>query len=131
MGILDKFFGDKSTRSNTAGKELDWIPLIEDTQLDEILDRSFKKPQLIYKHSTTCGISSMVLNVFTKGYEFDDHQAQMYFLDIHRNRDLSNNVATKFQVRHESPQLIVLNRGEVKAHASHGAIVDLDIGIHL
>ena len=131
MGILNKFFGDNSARSNREEKELDWIPLIEETQLDEILDRSFKKPQLIYKHSTTCGISSMVLNLFTRGYEFDVDQAQMYFLDIHRNRDLSNNVASKFQVRHESPQLIVLNRGEVKAHASHGAIVDLDLGIHL
>lgn len=131
MGIFKKFFGDKSPESGPERKALVWVPLEEESQLDDIFDLSFNKPQLIYKHSTTCGISSMVLHMFTKGYEFDEERAHMYFLDIHRNRELSNNIARKFQVRHESPQLIILNKGQVTAHASHGAIVDLDIKTHL
>lgn len=131
MGIFKKFFGEKSTEPNLEHKALAWVPLEEEAQLDHIFDLSFKKPQLIYKHSTTCGISSMVLHMFTKGYELDEERVHMYFLDIHRNRELSNNIARKFQVRHESPQMIILNKGQVTAHASHGAIVDLNIQAHL
>ena len=131
MGIFDKFFGERPSKLNSTRKELTWIPLEEEDQLDIILEQSFEKPQLIYKHSTTCGISSMVLNMFTKGYEFEEDHAQMYFLDIHRNRELSDKIARKLQVRHESPQLIIMNRGEVTAHASHGSIIDLNLQSHL
>ena len=127
MGIFNRLFGDLSNETSGGKKELPWIPLMEETQLVAIQESSFSKPQLIYKHSTTCGISSMVLNMFSKSFDYSEDQADLYFLDLHRHRSVSNEVARKFGVRHESPQLIVLDKGEVSVHRSHGAIADLDL----
>ena len=127
MGIFSKLFGDQSNQSSENKNELSWIPLMEESQLDEIEKASFSRPQVIYKHSTTCGISSMVLNMFSKSYEYSEDQADLYFLDLHRYRAVSNEVASRLGVRHESPQLIIMDQGEVKVHRSHGAITDLDL----
>ena len=131
MGIFSKLFGDQSNESPGNKKKLSWIPLMEESQLNEIEQASFSKPQLIYKHSTTCGISSMVLNMFSKSYDYSEEQADLYFLDLHRHRAISNEVASRLGVRHESPQLIVLDNGEVKVHRSHGAIADLDLTVYI
>ena len=131
MGIFSKLFGDQSNGNSEHKKELSWIPLMEESQIKEIESSSFDKPQLIYKHSTTCGISSMVLNMFSKSYDFSEEQADLYFLDLHRYRTVSNEVANRLGVRHESPQLIVLDQGEVKVHRSHGAITDLDLAAYI
>ena len=131
MGIFSRLFGDQPNQSSGNKKELSWIPLVEETQLEEIEKSSYTRPQLIYKHSTTCGISSMVLNMFSKSYDYSDEQADLYFLDLHRYRAVSNEVARRLGVRHESPQLIVLDKGEVKVHRSHGAIADLDLASYI
>ena len=41
---------------------MNWIPLQEMSQLDEIVTRSHQNLQVIFKHSTRCSISSMALN---------------------------------------------------------------------
>ena len=131
MGLFKKLFGEAPKESTRQKKGLPWIPLMEESQLDNIKDSSYSKPQLIYKHSTTCGISSMVLNMFSRDYDFSEDQADLYFLDLHRHRSVSNEVASRLGVRHESPQLIVIDKGEVKVHRSHGAITDLDLASYL
>ena len=127
MGIFNKLFGELSSETSGSRKELPWKPLMEESQLESIQESSFSKPQLIYKHSTTCGISSMVLNMFSKSFDYSDDHADLYFLDLHRHRPVSNEVARRFGVRHESPQLIIIDKGEVSVHRSHGAIADLDL----
>lgn len=131
MGFFERLFGQESRDSELNKKELPWIPLTKIDQLDEISQRSFEKPQLIYKHSTTCGISSMVLNMFTKGYILSDDQADLFFLDIHQSRNISNEIASRYQVRHESPQLLFIKDGRVAVHTSHGAIAELNLDSYL
>lgn len=131
MGLFERLFGERT--SDTAGDQyaIQWIGLESIDQLDEIEQRSHQKPQLIYKHSTSCGVSSMVLNMFSTSWAYEEDRADLYFLDLHRYRPVSNAVADKFEVRHESPQLIVLKEGEVVAHSSHGAITELDLDPYL
>mgnify|MGYP000014339564 CR=1 FL=1 len=68
MGLFDKLFNSASETLDK--KELHWIPLNSINQLDDIKDKSSTKTQIIFKHSTSCGTSRMVMNQFTKDYCF-------------------------------------------------------------
>ncbi|MBO6532149.1 MAG: bacillithiol system redox-active protein YtxJ [Muricauda sp.] len=124
MGIFDSIFGKKEN-TTTKKKALPWIPLEAMDQLEAIAEKSNGRPQVIFKHSNTCGISRMVLNMFEGSYDMD-LDIDLYFLTIQNHRDISNRIAEKFDVLHESPQLLVVKDGEVTFHTSHGAISDMD-----
>lgn len=130
MGLFDGLFGGDS---NTEKEEnsVPWINLQSVAQLDEIQEKSKGRAQVIFKHSTTCGISRMVLNMFSSGYNLEVDQIDLYFLDLHAHRDVSNEVAIKFQVIHQSPQLLVIKNGTTVFHTSHGAISEVNLEQHL
>lgn len=69
----------------------------------------------------------MVMKQFVATYNFTENEMDLYYLDLLSYRDVSNEVGYKFQVMHQSPQLLVIRNGVVVAHASHGAINDLDL----
>lgn len=122
MGLFDKMF--KSERE-IAKEEINKVPWVEITNLEmleEILQGSHNRPAVILKHSTSCGISRMVLRQFEKNYNIDADKVDLYFLDLLRHREISNKIASKFNVPHESPQLIIIKEGRVVYDASHGAI---------
>ncbi|MBT8305007.1 MAG: bacillithiol system redox-active protein YtxJ [Bacteroidia bacterium] len=123
MGILNKFI--KGSSKPKEEKQLPWIPLTNTQQLEEIETKSKTKTQIIFKHSTRCGISRMVLNQFVDAYDHSDKEIDLYYLDLLNHRDVSNEVGYKFQLIHESPQLLVIKNGVTVAHASHGAINNL------
>nr|WP_297788106.1 bacillithiol system redox-active protein YtxJ [uncultured Allomuricauda sp.] len=129
MGIFDSVFGKKE-KTKKEKKELPWIQLESLDQLETIAENSKSKTQVIYKHSSTCGISRMVLNMFSESYD-PDLDLDLYFLTIQHHRDVSNTIEDRFGVRHESPQLLVIKNGEVVFHTSHGAISDTDLTNYL
>lgn len=124
MGIFGSLFGSQNTKEE---KELPWIALTSNDQLEEIEERSKVRPQFIFKHSTTCGISRMVLGMFSRNYSLDANSADLYYLDLHAHREVSNEVGIRFQVLHQSPQLLVIKNGATVFHASHGAISETDL----
>jgi len=124
MGIFNKLFNSSSELREE--KVLPWQALTELSQLDEIGQLSKGKTQLIFKHSTRCGISRMVMNQFVTMYDLDLN-ADLYYLDLLNYRDVSNEIGYKFQVMHQSPQLLIIKNGTAVAHASHGAINDLEL----
>lgn len=121
MGLFDKFKGSK--KEETAQQETKWNALTTVAQLDEIVEASKTKKAVIFKHSTRCSISSSVLNKFEKqiGEEYD-----LYYLDLIAYRDVSNAIAEKFGIVHQSPQAVFFENGEVTQHDSHYAILELD-----
>ncbi|WP_300021049.1 bacillithiol system redox-active protein YtxJ [uncultured Maribacter sp.] len=126
MGIFGGLFGSKS-EGESGSSNIPWIPLNTVDQLGTIKEKSSSRPQVIFKHSTTCGISRMVLNMFKSSYSLQDGQMDLYFLDLLANRDVSNAVASKFGVMHQSPQLLIIKNGVVVMHDSHGAISDINL----
>lgn len=121
MGFFDKF---KSTQDIAKEEiiEVPWHVLGRMEQLDEIMEESKTKPVAIFKHSTRCGISRGVLKMFEKNYNLSNNQVKLYFLDLIQNRDISNEIAARFKVHHESPQMIVIKNGVVVHHDSHHSI---------
>lgn len=104
---------------------MDWNPLLSEEQLNEVISRSHEKLQVIFKHSTRCGVSSMVKNRLERS-EVPEN-IDFNYLDLIRYRALSNAIANIFHVRHESPQVIVLKDGKAVYNESHSAILMEDI----
>lgn len=121
MGIWDRF-GSRRTGSNNTEEMVPWRTLTEVGQLDEVISASHERTQVIFKHSRTCGISSMARRRFEQTADDFSNHFEFYFLTIQDHRQLSNEIASRFQVRHESPQLLVLKNGAVVRHASHWQI---------
>ncbi len=46
----------------------------------------------------------------------------LYFLDLIKYRDISNQIAQDFQVHHQSPQLLLIKDGECILDQSHSGI---------
>ncbi|WP_452220996.1 bacillithiol system redox-active protein YtxJ [Lacinutrix salivirga] len=122
--MFKKLFG--SSKEPKEEKLLPWKPLTTIDQLAVIEQLSKGKTQVIFKHSTRCGISKMVMNQFVALFDVDAN-LDLYYLDLLSYRDVSNEVGYKFQVLHQSPQLIVIKNGVAVAHASHGAINEIDL----
>ncbi|WP_417860601.1 bacillithiol system redox-active protein YtxJ [Winogradskyella sediminis] len=124
MGIFNKLFSGSSEPKDE--KILPWQELNAISQLNTIVEKSKSKTQLIFKHSTRCGISRMVMNQFVASYDLE-LDADLYYLDLLSFRDVSNEVGYKFQVMHQSPQLLVIKNGVVVANANHGGVNDMDL----
>ena len=102
---------------------MNWIPLTDEKQLAEIVETSQQKPVVIFKHSTRCSISSMSLDRLLRNWkEEDSTQITPYYLDLIAYRSLSNLVAERFGIPHESPQVLLLKDGKVTYHESHYGI---------
>lgn len=121
MGLFG-LFGSKEPSEEKEMKEIPWNRLNSVSQLKAIAEESKTIPVVIFKHSTSCGISRMVLRNFENTYDIDAKQMKLYFLDLLAFRDVSNEVGFTFQVIHQSPQLIVIKNGVAVAHASHHSI---------
>ena len=113
----------------TEAKKLPWISLIDEEQLQHLIERSKTKIQIIFKFSNRCSINNIMLNRFVNAYELSKEEADLYYLDIINYRNVSNAVSNKFQVRHESPQVLLIKNGVVVNHASHGEINGLDLKV--
>lgn len=125
MGLFNKLFNSANeVKENDA---LPWIPLTTLDQLLEIEEASKVKTQLVFKHSTRCGISRMVLKQFEADYKFTEEDFDLYYLDLLNFREISNEIAIKFGVIHESPQLLIIKNTETVGYESHGGINDLDL----
>jgi len=110
---------------NTA-HALTWKLLTSVDQLTEVDKMSEAGPVLIFKHSTRCGISRMVLRKFEA--DFQEPQVALYFLDLLAHRVVSNALAERYAVTHQSPQVLVIENGVCTRHDSHYAILEMNWG---
>ncbi len=100
---------------------MNWHNLTTIEQLDLIQKASFSKPQIIFKHSTTCSISNMAFSRFERAEAPDS--IDFYYLDLLNFRAISKEIAEKFQVHHESPQVLLIKNGECTYDESHYGIM--------
>ena len=125
MSIFSSLFGGSENQDQPVSN-VNWIPLTDLGQLHEIITLSETKPVLIFKHSTTCGISRMALKQFENQFDLNDHGVS-YYLDLLTYRSISNEVAARFGVQHQSPQLLLIQDEKCVFDASHGAIDVTDL----
>jgi len=99
---------------------MNWTLLESPDQVNEIKQQ--QGYSLIFKHSTRCSISMMAKRRFEMDWEALPQNLPLYFLDLIKYREISNQVAQDFQVHHESPQLLLIKDGECILDQSHGGI---------
>ena len=121
MGIFDSMFKSEN-KSTWPG-----IAIESKVHLEALIADSFKRPQLIFKHSTRCSISRFVLADFTAHFTYSSDEFVAHYLDLLNYREISNEIADHFEVVHQSPQLLVIKNGKVVAHASHEGINELQL----
>jgi bacillithiol system protein YtxJ len=99
---------------------MQWKYITDVNQIDEIK----KQPgySLIFKHSTRCSVSMMAKRRFEMDWAVIPENTNLYFLDLISHRNISAEVAEKFQVHHESPQILLIKDGSCVLDASHGDI---------
>ena len=108
-----------------------WIELTSEEALPNIIAASATKPQIIFKDSTTCGISAHAKERLMDGFAAIEGKADFHYLDLLRFRSISNLIAKELGVTHQSPQIIVLKDSKVIYTSSHHAIAAQDIARHL
>ncbi|MBC8085279.1 MAG: bacillithiol system redox-active protein YtxJ [Hymenobacter sp.] len=100
-----------------------WQPLTQAEQLQDIVRESHEQPVLIFKHSTSCSISTAAKGKIERQWpEAGLDEAKIYYLDLLRFRPLSAEITRQFSIQHESPQLLLIQNGECHYTASHMGI---------
>ncbi|WP_340063382.1 bacillithiol system redox-active protein YtxJ [Ascidiimonas aurantiaca] len=125
------FFTRKKKGEEKEKENPQWRLLTSQEQLVQIIEDSQEIPVGIFKHSTRCGISGMVLRGFESAWPWNEEKVHLYLLDLLNQRDLSNYIASELGVWHESPQFLLIKKGKVIYHASHGAITVPDVTMAL
>lgn len=97
-----------------------WNLLDALSDVEVLIERSYEKNVLIFKHSTRCYISKMALRNFE--LQFESSNCECYLLDLFRYRAFSDAIAKQFDIVHQSPQLLLVHNGKVYYHVSHEQI---------
>lgn len=97
---------------------MNWNHLTSLNQLDNLIQESAEKPILIFKHSRSCSISGAALNRLERNWNLGEN-VKVYFLDLLTYRDISNAIAERFEVEHESPQVLIIENQKSVYDSSH------------
>lgn len=118
MGFLDRVI---SRDKNNIPE--DWKHLTETDQLDALISESHEHPVVIFKHSTTCGISAAAQHRIVSGWkDLREEDFTFYYLDLLTYRPISNAIAERLNVVHQSPQIIIVRDGEAVYDTSHHSV---------
>ena len=92
-------------------------------ELDAALAHSAQRPIVIFKHSSTCGTSAMAYEEIEAWIDTllggTSVPIDVYVVHVQTSRAVSNAIATRLGVRHESPQVLLVHEGAVRWSASH------------
>lgn len=119
MSLFKNIFG--SSEEENQSSKIEWRQLTDLGQLNEIVDLSNEKAVLIFKHSTRCSISRFALKQFENEFDLEE-KITPYFLDLLNHRDVSNEIANRFEVFHQSPQIVLIRNGKAIFSTSHSDI---------
>ena len=117
MGFLDKILG-----STQEKKEELWFQISSTQDADGVISASKEKTQVIFKHSGSCGVSFFAKKNLDSIPTEELSEANMYIVDVIRDRNLAYYLADRFSIRHESPQILVIKNEKVIWHGSHNAV---------
>jgi len=96
------------------------------THLSEIIEHSENSPVIIFKYSNECGSSARLKKSLEKRIEERKIRSPIYLVTVQVEKILSKKISEWFMVKHESPQVFVVDKGKVKYTAHHSSI-DLEV----
>ena len=129
MGLFNKILGSKVKEEKETN--VNWIPLNSLEQIKTIKELSKSETIFVFKHSTRCGISSMVIKRFENLFDSSMNNIKVYYLDLLNFRAISDEVGYSFQVQHQSPQLLIIRNEVAVLNVSHYDITTVNIQKYL
>ncbi len=117
MGFLDRILGTTQEK-----KEELWFQISSTQEADGVISASKEKTQVILKHSNSCGISFFAKRNLDSIDTEKLESADLYIVDVIKDRNVAYYLADRFSVRHESPQIMVIKNEKVIWHGSHNAV---------
>lgn len=93
--------------------------LLEIEDLNEVWETSTEKPTLLFKQSTTCPVSAEAFVEFNKFLKDNTEDIGAFFVKVRESRPVSNEIAETLNVRHQSPQILLVKNKEAVWDASH------------
>lgn len=122
---FSQWLGGNRQQTSENSADFPWADLKDLNQLKDEGGNDTGKIQIIFKHSTRCGISSMMLRRFEVDWKQHTTGKDFFLLDLIRHRGLSNAVAEIYGVHHQSPQVLIVKESTLVASRSHGDICSL------
>ena len=96
------------------------MPLHDVESLDAAIAESRERPVLLFKHSRYCGVSCEALDELQAHNEGDGPDGVSYkMITVQTDRPVSDAIAQRLGIRHETPQAILLRDGKAVWNASH------------
>jgi bacillithiol system protein YtxJ len=91
-------------------------------ELNKTLEESKNHPVLLFKHSNACPISSRAFREFQRYLEDADPEVSYHLVIVQHARPVSNEIESRLNLLHESPQAILVKNGREIWNASHNEI---------
>ena len=129
MGLFDRILGSKVKEKKETN--VSWISLNSLEQIKTIKEQSKSETIFVFKHSTRCGISSIVIKRFENLFDSSMNNIKVYYLDLLNFRAISDEVGYSFQVQHQSPQLLIIRNEVAVLNVSHYDIAIVNIQKYL
>jgi len=129
MGLFNSFF--TNTQQHPVKGNVNWIHLTNLDQIKQIRSLSKSETVFIFKHSTRCGISKMVIKRFENMFDESMNTIKVYYLDLLNYRDISDEVGATFKVTHQSPQLLIIKNEVSVFNTSHQDITNITLKDYL
>lgn len=98
---------------------MNWTKITSEDAIEAIKTASHQQKIVIFKHSTRCPTSSVALGRLERTWENDNEKIAPHFLDLIAFRNISNKIAADFGIVHQSPQVLLIDKGECIYTASH------------
>ena len=127
---MKNIFGNKTSKE-VEETYLNWTSLISVDEINTIKEISKSQAILIFKHSTRCGISRVVIKKFESLFNEENKQLKVYYLDLLNFREVSSKLSEVFQVIHQSPQLLVIKNGISVNDESHYEIIKVNLSKYI
>lgn len=102
---------------------MNWDELNSIEELNKINEESKNAPVVIFKHSTRCSTSAVAHDRLGRKWNAAQHpDVKIYYLDLIQYREVSNEIASRYGIEHQSPQVLVIENGVCVYNASHLSI---------
>lgn len=110
-----------SSLFSEAEKKSFWNEIQTEQDYQNAIESSLENTVVIFKHSIRCMISKTVLRNFEREISAKENldKIKFYYLDLINHRDISNKIAEKLGVIHQSPQIIIIKDKKAIKNASH------------
>jgi len=97
-------------------------------QWKQALEQTDSRPLVVFKHSTTCPVSANAYEEFNNYLNGNPREDVNYLLvKVIESRPVSNQIAEDTGVKHESPQIIYVDKGAKVWTASHWSVTKAHI----